>query len=877
MFLANKHRWWYGPILPFENSFPFACRQTLTKFLNAVSSHLSRKRPADTFLNFITNTTSIFIVFLSELSSALMTPGFSDLGVSDAIHSYLEENQDSNLANVLNLDQQKKKLTAVAEDILHKFLDPAAFNCDPVRIFLREILAGVILETTMKSCAKPEWINEWIIYLLEEGEPEIMNAIDAGVEGTSVKEIKNASAQQELNNYSAQSNNIQGTPMSENQSTSSHQRKISKAEDAMEQAMLEAKRLTELIASEDAKKNHELEGTASSENPTGVTVTPTSSQSDIHAFHGLRPLPEEMNEAPAKSPPQITSEEHRSFTTFDQILALDQSTAPHSSESPLRSPGPPPLTLHSANISIFDDAQPGEKANIRSKPTVEYLLQIEPASSQHPGWMIARKYADFETLHEVLRRISVVSGVAAFANQHNTIPTWKNKTKASLRTDLEKYLRDALSYRRLAESEGMKRFLEKDQGLGRSTTGTNKGLLGFPSPAAFETMGKGMLDVLASAPKGAAGGGKALLDGVSGVFGGQKKPNLPARPTTSRSGSVSSMHRTQDHAINSAAPSVSQSEASQESLRHPVLTPMEASRVPPLPKRPETGDLSVHGRSDLTTTSSNGIALPESKSLTELSTGKMSNANESLTEQSLHLPPLPSEIPDDYASVVDSPRTSLSISDANTHRSSISTAPPSIKSPSRKDLTSTASLENSSEPLGPPKRAKPSTKAQIPLTEEETRVAVELFFAVINELYTLSSAWNIRKTLLNAAKTFLLRPGNPNLEAIRVLLQDSMITANTSDTGLALHLSKLRENSLPTEEELASWPPPPSDEEKERLRVKARRLLIERGMPQALTSVMGAYASGEALGRVFDSLQIEEVARGLVFALLLQGVRAITQ
>jgi Sorting nexin C terminal len=61
------------------------------------------------------------------------------------------------------------------------------------------------------------------------------------------------------------------------------------------------------------------------------------------------------------------------------------------------------------------------------------------------------------------------------------------------------------------------------------------------------------------------------------------------------------------------------------------------------------------------------------------------------------------------------------------------------------------------------------------------------------------------------------------------------------------------------------------------LRVKARRLLVERGMPRALTSVMGSAASGEALGRVFDCLQVQEVARGLMFALLLQALRATTQ
>jgi hypothetical protein len=168
-------------------------------------------------------------------------------------------------------------------------------------------------------------------------------------------------------------------------------------------------------------------------------------------------------------------------------------------------------------------------------------------------------------------------------------------------------------------------------------------------------------------------------------------------------------------------------------------------------------------------------------------------------------------------------------------------------------------------------------KEYAPLSEPETRVAVELLFAVINELYTLSSAWNIRRTLLTAAKTFLLRPGNPSLSSIQSLIQDSVITANCSDSGIAAHLRKLRENSLPTEEELKAWSPELSPEEKERLRIKARKLLIERGVPTALTGVMGQAATSEAMGRIFDCLQVDEVARGLMFGLLLQAVRAVTQ
>lgn len=173
--------------------------------------------------------------------------------------------------------------------------------------------------------------------------------------------------------------------------------------------------------------------------------------------------------------------------------------------------------------------------------------------------------------------------------------------------------------------------------------------------------------------------------------------------------------------------------------------------------------------------------------------------------------------------------------------------------------------------------SKKTRKEATPLSEEETRQAVELMFAVISEMYTLSSAWKFRRTLLIAAKTFLLRPGNPSLSSIQSLIQDSVIASNTSDSGIAAHLRKLRENTLPTEEELKTWPPESTMEEKERLRTKARRLLIERGVPAALTGVMGQAATGEAMGRIFDCLQVEEVARGLIFGLLLQGVRAVTQ
>lgn len=228
----------------------------------------------------------------------------------------------------------------------------------------------------------------------------------------------------------------------------------------------------------------------------------------------------------------------------------------------------------------------------------------------------------------------------------------------------------------------------------------------------------------------------------------------------------------------------------------------------------------------------------------------------------MHLPPPPSEMPEDYGSPTKSSRMST-----DTFRSSTM------------DQRLSQTVEREEAPPQPPRPSKAGSGPKAPISEAETSVAIELMFAVITELYTLSSAWNFRRTLLTAAKTFLLRPGNPQLASIRDLLQGSMLDSNLSDSGIASHIYKLRENALPTEEEMEIWRrdyPEKTEEQKEELRVKARKLLVTKGMPQALSSVMGAAASGEALGKVFDCLQQPGVSRGLVFGLMRQALRIVT-
>ncbi|KAF2711539.1 hypothetical protein K504DRAFT_522939 [Pleomassaria siparia CBS 279.74] len=896
-------KWWYSPVLPTENSFPASCRQTLTAFLISVSSHLSRKRPADNFVDFVTRSSSFLIIFFRELSAAVaVAPGEPAF---EAVETYLRTNKDCTLTNILDSERQTKQFDMAAEDILQNYLESKTYNCKPAQIFLKEILSKVVLESIAATCSKPEWINGLIVYLLEEGEHQLLEAIDADVEDT-IGPLQDAKTTAEKRQQAL--DELEAGEASDYKKQ--HKRVVSRAQEAMDEAMREAQRLSQMIAEDEAQKLKEPQNPSSStlnddqsESTTQGIVTPTSSQSETHVDNdigdlGISSFPMQASAQVAPpSPPTRSSEEEeapkqgiqKSFTSFDQILPSQPPTALMTNPPPIEKP--PPLTLHNARMSIFDDAMPGEKTIIKNKPVVEYLIQIEPASQYHTGWMTARKITDFETLHEVIRRIAAITGTAGFTETHPSLPAWKGHTKESFRGELERYLNDAVQYKPLAESEGMRRFLEKEMGSGKSPSG--KGF-GWPVQT-IENMGKGMLDVLVKAPKDVAGGGKAVFGGVTGVLGsvttpfgrknrGESVSSNPARATTAPTPIPSPTSAIQNRPGRSEStvselPTHIRTESilgfpkrtSTDSLRLPnsPIIDQQPGREAPMERRPSynpDGDGGKSGRSSIYGASRSNSRAPSTRaSLDELSPVMGG-------DQIMNLPPIPSDIPDDYTSP---PRKTQ---DPYNFRASITSislpADPIPALPRHSSITSLSSIAAAA--AKPP--SKPlAAKAHAPLSEQETTVLIELFFAVIQELYTLSSAWNIRRTLLNAAKTFLLRPGNPQLSSIQQLLQSTILEENTSDAGVAFHLQKIRENSLPTADELKKWPEPANDEEKEKLRVKARKLLVERGMPQALTSVMGAAASGEALGRVFDCLQVDRIGRGVIFGLVLQGLRAITQ
>lgn len=903
--ISGYVKWWYSPLVPSDKFFPLACKRTLTSFILAISNHLKRKRPANTFLDFLTNSSSIIIVFLSELTNSFAEfPADVNVSAADALYTYLAANPDSNLAQLLNKRQQAGKFRMVAEDLL-AFLDKPTYECDPARVFLREILAGVVLEMSLQNCCKPEWINSWIVYLLEEGEPDFSQAIDEGMQtGPAAADAVFADFDGNMGNIGltkGNRNSFETEKVRRKESIAmSHKKKLSKADEEAE-LMEEMKKLNQMIAEQESKRDQEakdimaksgsaasvpLQQTVVAEEPDQfadafkpnseehqLAVQPiaartepeskglTSSNASSGASNAIKtPLtPLSGKSSPTPEEPSRPAGPSR-FTSFDQIVP----PAPAEMPDEVGKPKPPPLTLHNANITILDE--PGDRT-LGSKPGWDYLVQIEPATSIYPGWMIVRKYPDFERLHEVLRRIAAISGATEFNTKHKTLPQWKGATRNSLREDLECYVKDACSFKPLAESEGMKKFLERDT--------ANMPVRPKSGFEAFEKIGKGVFDVMTSAP---LEGSKALVDGFTGVLGtiglGHKK-NAASSASGNTTASGAPQSALQDVTAASrlsmstiprpdSSASLNRVRESMDSQRSSIIS-TQPSKVDPMDRRTSC-DYRTEVESARYGRTSARDSREQSRASSRAPPSLRSPSSLSLTLESLRLPPPPDIMPDNYQNSPVSPAPSSRIHDYSPHHNRSLTMP---------TLPGSHSRSQSRSP-GPGAAPLQGFKTYPKLSEEETRVAVELLFAVINELYTLSSAWNFRRTLLAAAKSFLLRPGNPSLSSIQSMIQSSVLDANTSDEGLAAHLRKIRENALPTEEERANWPGEMSDEEKEKLRVKARKLLIESGVPAALSGVMGQSATGEALGRLFDCLQIEEVARGLMFGVLLQAVRTVT-
>ncbi|KAF8429658.1 PXA domain-containing protein [Tirmania nivea] len=980
-----KH--WYTPLLPSEENFPNSCKNVLSDILLRIYSHVSQKRPTDSLLTFLISTSNILIVFFRELSTALGNGGLGSTPGA-AIATYMEDSPSSALSQLLDQDLQRRKYKLAAEDILQTFVERKVMECNPVRIFLHEILAEMILPMTVDKFSEADWINEWIIYFLDEVVP---GAVPTDQLGDMTKEEEEGDEIQEIHET--------GTTEEDKERERRKEARKSKAEEDLQQAMREAEELTRMIEEEERRKKS---GETMREDSMTKSTSSITSDTTDRAIGTATPLRSRASSnVPSVASPSQPGTLKKSFTSFDQIVAT-------SSPTPSTEPRD---CLHNAYVTIMDLSPPSNQSSphrpIRSKPMSEYMLQIEPHSSYGiPGWIVTRKYPDFETLHEVLIKLAIISGAEQFALCHSDVPNWKGSTKEQLRQKLETYLNVALRERALAQYEGMKKFLEKegagDQG-GSTTPGGNalsNLTKGWANPKSFKKVGDNVLEALTKGPQGAAQaaqGGKAFFEGVFGGVGVirrsqvvQNKRALPEEKEQHRTlpmgvynppkaaGEKGTVAVVPDGWVLNEEPTVEPRSNGVTGHARDDAGPPQDNQLegisdfgdwiprtqPPAPSESRNGLVnggSARGRQSIDGNPNRGGILSAWRGASPWraqSQGKPSvsmtddrgswedrngNGNEKLTEYS---PPPPMDMRDDFFDFSAEsfkrpplPPRPVTISNTSyiTPRGSVS-EPRSERRLHSGDMvytpaeTSPVGENHSLPPPPPPRQATQSTElappkdpasaptaADIPksptpvptpstttaLSEQETQFIIEILFAILNELFTLSSAWLLRRSLLNVAKNILLRPGNTSLDATRSLIQETLIESNSSDEAIAGHIRKLRKGVFPTPGETKSWEEKVrmkkvewskrnglgvaggmgeggeereyDEEEREERKEKARRLLLEKGMPEALKGVMGQQACRECLGKVFDCLQVKSVARGLMGGIVLEAVRGVCQ
>ncbi|KAF3936944.1 hypothetical protein ABW19_dt0207726 [Dactylella cylindrospora] len=866
--------YWYMPLVPDDSSFPATCHQHLSQTFMRFSKHISSKRPADVFLMTVFTMSNTMIVFMRELSQAMS--GAKDL--QPAIRAYLSANPNSALALMLHRGQQNRKLSVLSHEIIEHYAPKDLRSCEPVALFLRHILRSVILSTTVEKFSDPEFLNEWVVYLLEEKEDTgpskegvgaVLQAFDRSVAG--------AAAQTSLPRVDT-STSTPPLPRSTNQSPTTR------------------------------KENMRPPSRHANGNGQALDGAPNMHAANMRSngFHrnGSMDVPTSQHQSPVDSPPHSPVSDQLKRTPSNassRASVSDLAMTPHktSSESSHSTGCPPPIVeqpkrnpvaLLNARVTVLDGGPTTNPPKmLRSKPNYAFIIQLEPLNSA--GWIVMRKYQDFEVLHDTLRRIAAVSGAEKYLMAYSDgLPTWRERFGDELVALLELYLRIVLSEERLVETEALHRFFEKDEGKRERDRQPQSD---FSSPwrssTSLENVGKNVLGALTKAPQSASEGSKALFGGIKKALTSQspleKEGDTFRSPfgfmnpsSTSRNASrtrrsvtedaymplekasaVPNLHQETGLSMSPVDPAPSENRGrfsvqyptqSQPDEAKPPLPPRRASSLAPSLSRTGTPFQGHHGNDPMAQSLS---ALPERGAIP-------SAADETVYLEpaggpdldSLSLPPPPSEI--DGMSEVE-----ISGKD----RTYINAMP----------------LRLASDLFVEYKPHAHFSKVHEGISEQETQYVLEVMFSVINELYNLSSAWMLRRSFLNIAKSMMLRPGNATLLSMQDMIQSDVLDANTSQEAIADYVRQLRKNALPTAAELEEWEKTRkirTPKEKDELRHKARELLSE-SLPQGLTALLGVSQTKEAIYQLFDALQERDIARGFWTAILAETMQVVCQ
>ena len=435
-----------------------------------------------------------------------------------------------------------------------------------------------------------------------------------------------------------------------------------------------------------------------------------------------------------------------------------------------------------------------------------------------PGWVAIKQFTEFESLHDVLRRIANVGGIRSFPTE---LPEWKGKMHQQLADDLENYLKMALSVKQLADCEAMKRFFGKE--ITDHSAGKKKA---WPP---LKGVG-GVRDAVVSSAEGS----QKLLAAAWATTGINKK----------RSSTPTGQEKPKPEITVKDIKDDTQT-LEEDTAYHPPLFSDSMSVSGSGTMNSFNGDDGLERSS--TSSSLNGYTfIGEGERSNSASTTSFDTPNrlESRT-------PLETMEPESS--------TPLGIRESDPMVEPLSTSAPITKSPS---------------PAIPPLPERPTkpavSKQPAPeLSLNDAQQILDIGFSILSELYALSPrTWMIRKSLLNLLKSLLISNGRTYIETIRTMIQEDLINkCLTSDDWLANQVKAVTGSMWPT----APWPP--TDEEANR--IHAKELFMTKMLPETMRGLMGGVATTQALEIVFEALQDQRVAKGILVALMCDVIRAL--
>ncbi|CAG8460797.1 9442_t:CDS:2 [Acaulospora colombiana] len=456
------------------------------------------------------------------------------------------------------------------------------------------------------------------------------------------------------------------------------------------------------------------------------------------------------------------------------------------------------MDLDGVRIKMTDVSESSPNKYIYSTKSLAYMIEVEQPGST--GWIMTRRFADFEKMHSSL--------VKAFPKAEKvTMPRLMLKKNQEACKSLERYLNILLSDASLCESEPLQKFMKRD---------------GLPNEKLEKSKSSR----------------RALS--ILSVSKSMSMSNLVGVVTASAS---SSHYETKNHQESPSSTKDSFEESSPEKS-------FDASS-----KR--SSDSSLQKDLEIVSSPTEITQATSDETLVKTPT----SASATITRQSIE-----SAISTSWGS---------SRTVTPTISNEISTSPTVANDKSTLErlrmhlgISHTTESPSNSAIMGrsPPEQ---SSRPNKQLTAQDTDLLIDTIFAVVEEIFDLSekSQWHLRRTVLSVLRGVVRRSYT---EAIKNSFLTT-ISSFSTETHWVTMIDNLS-NSFWPNGEWSNDMEQRSEEEKLKTKEEAKRLLLQKVLPDSLKQVMGYENSRLMVGRLVDGFLAEkEVVRGMGINIL-EGV-----